>query len=158
MMSTAPLPSDMSATGAPGGPALENICRVKPEIPEIMAEMFAGYRFMFGNEEMLPFEVFSPRSFLPVISHIACQQISDVFALSFTVNLEEDDTAILGFDVRPDFRTASALFIYLSALDDVARNIFGTTPGVIDLNKLYDWALSDDDNVKASIPYLGVKS
>lgn len=135
---------------------LQDICRVRPEIPEIMAEIFSEYEFVFGNERMLPSEVFSTMAFLPVMSHIACQRIREIFDLPFMIDLENNDSALLGVEVRPQFHRLSALMIYLSTLLSTSIHIFGCIPTTIELDKLYEWAVSDADNI-TEVPYLGVR-
>lgn len=136
--------------------AIEDMCRMRPEVPEIMAEIFKSYEFGFGNEQMLPGEVFARDSFLPVLSHLACLRISDLFDLPFQIGQTENDRAILGIEVQPSFRSLASMVIYMVNLVQVSQDIFGVMPGKINLDDLYEWSL-DENMQQKGLPYLGLK-
>lgn len=146
----------MSQITINAGMGVENATRFKPTVTEVMAAIFAEYKFSFGGEEMLPQEVFGNTGFMPVISHLACIRINDLFGVPFAVDQAEDENAILGVAINPGFNSTSAMMLYLLSSMIVSEEIFGMMPGLIDLDELYQWS-TDVDMQQKGLPYLGVK-
>jgi hypothetical protein len=135
--------------------SIEDICRFSPTTTEIMSEIFSQYEFVLGNEIMTPYEVFMNNSFLPVLSHIACMQVHSVFGLPMLVEQTENDDAIMGVEVNSAFSSLSSMLLYLVHVMRVSYDIFGTTPGRIILDPLYEWS-TDETLQQKGLPYLGV--
>lgn len=135
---------------------IEDMCRFKPTITEVLAEIFAQYEFSFGNSKMLSQEVFATDSFLPVISHLACLRISDIFNIPFAIETVESESAIMGVEINPDIHSSSSVILYLLQLIEVSKSIFGVVPTPIDLDDLYQWSMNEEMQAKGT-PYLGLK-
>lgn len=135
---------------------IEDLCRARPEVPEVMAEIFDAYKFEFGAERMLPGEVFACSGFLPILSHLACARINDLFGIPFPVDQDENEIAILGVEVNPSFRSLASTVIYMVNLVQVSQDIFGVIPGKINIDDLYEWAMDREMQLKG-LPYLGQK-
>lgn len=136
---------------------IEDMCRMRPSVSEIMAEIFSSYKFQFGNDDMLPGEVFAGNGFMPVLSHLACLRVHDLFELPMQIEQIENDRAILGVEVNPTFRSLSAMLVYLLNLMQVSYEVFGVVPGNINLDELYEWSLNESMQQKG-LPYLGIRN
>lgn len=137
--------------------AIEDMTKFKPTITEVLSEIFSAYTFSFGGEKMTPYEVFSGNGFLPVLSHLSCLRMNDLFGIPFEVETAESDDAILGVEVNPQFRSTSSVMLYLIATMLVSQEIFGLIPSDIDLDDLYSWSM-DEELQQKGLPYLGMKS
>jgi len=134
---------------------IEDVCRFSPTVTEIMSEIFCQYEFVLGNEIMTTYEVFMNNSFLPVLSHLACVQVHSIFGLPMLVEQTENDDAIMGVEVNPVFSSLSSMLLYLVHVMRVSHDIFGTTPGKIVLDPLYEWS-TDETMQQKGLPYLGI--
>lgn len=137
--------------------SIEDAMRFKPTVTDVLSEIFVQYRFKFGGEEMLPHEVFSGNGFLPVLSHLACARLNDLFGIPFEVEINESAEAILGVSISPSFTSTSSLVMYLISTMVVANEIFGVVPSDIALDDLYEWSM-DESMQQKGLPYLGLKS
>lgn len=135
---------------------IEDLCRMRPSVTEVMAEIFSEWKFSFGGEEMLAAEVFAGGGFLPVLSTLACHQGQTVFGLPMVVDTNDDDKALFGFEVEPGFSSPSAMMLYLLSLLQVSYEVFGNIPSQVLLDDLYEWAMDGEKQKKERVPYLGV--
>lgn len=134
---------------------LEDLCRVQPEIPDILGRLFNEYEFVFSGENMSSSEVFDYRGFLPLFSILAAARVNELLDLSLDADLQQSQETLLGFEATPKLNTPSSLLVYLSGVAHLAYDIFGIKPTSIQLDVLYEWATNADSTEWQSLPYLG---
>jgi len=131
-------------------------CMFRPSTDEIISEIFAGYSFTLDGIPMLPSEVFALDSFLPLLSAIAVSRAENIFGFPFYIEEVEDENALFGMSIAPDFQSAAPFLIYTLQIMNVTTDIFGKDPCNIELDELYAWATSEKLQ-EAGLPYLGIK-
>lgn len=137
--------------------AIAEKCMFRPTVDEILAEIFGGYKFYLDEEEMHPSEVFATDSMLPLFSAIAINRAESIFGFPLYVPESENEDAMFGIEVAPDFPSAAPFIIYTLQLISVVEDIFGKRPCKIVLDELYAWA-SSEELQQAGLPYLGMKN
>lgn len=136
--------------------AVAEKCMFRPTIEEIMAAIFSKYNFALDSNPMLPSEVFAADSFLPLFSSIAISRAESIFGFPFYIEEIEDENALFGMTIAPEFPSAAPFLIYTLQMMNVATDIFGRVPCKIELDELYAWATSRELQ-EAGLPYLGIK-
>lgn len=126
-----------------------------PRTYELLPIIFEKYDFSFRGEDMPPHEVFAREGFLPLILNVAVMQISQKFAQAIQVQNLPNEGAIFGmFSNETLIESPSQRMLLIAYATSISKEIFGSIPGPVDLDELYQWA-HEPQMQKQGLPVMG---
>ena len=115
-------------------------------LPELLSRSVSdrGLQFQFGGEKISSMEVFSPRSFMPLIVLSASARAQELLNIDLGLAVEPSGDALLGVKaVLPVTAGSDALgvlqMVFLDYAAEQVFNLTGLSPGsVVDCTPLYE--------------------
>lgn len=119
-------------------------CRFVPNVEDILSAIFGDFKFTLHGAEITASEVFSREGFLPAIGFISASRMKDTYGIDIQVPIEEEENSITGYALTMKFENPSQTLMFLLTATTVSHEIFGRVPGLVNVDKLFDWMFSPE--------------